>query len=105
MKTNPENVLCEINGRQLGLTPVTVKYVESGLFRIRLTKEGYDIFNGQFRLKKKWFNIVGLDFIGEILPYRIIDQQQVEFSLTPIQRIPHEEFKKKVEEQNNKTPK
>lgn len=100
--TIPENVFCEINGRQLGPSPITVKYVENGVFNIRLSQEGYEILNGKFKLKKKWFNLIGLDFIGEILPYRLIDHQKVEFTLTPIQRISHDEFKKKTDQLNNK---
>ena len=103
--TIPDKVNCEINGRPLGQTPITIKYVENGFFRIRLSKEGYDIFNGQFRLKKKWFNQLGLDFIGEILPKRFLDDQTVEFTMVPITKISHEEFKNKIDEQNSKVSK
>jgi hypothetical protein len=103
IQTKPENVLCEVNGRKLGLTPITVKYVENGLFRIRLSKEGYENYNGQFKLKKKWFNQFALDFIGEILPYRLIDYQNLEFTMAPIQKFTHDEFKKKTDAMNKKT--
>lgn len=95
--------MCEINGRQLGLSPITIKYVENGLFRIRLSKEGYENYNGQFKLKKKWFNQIILDFVGEILPFRLIDHQNLEFTMTPNQVFTHDQFKKKTDSFNKKT--
>lgn len=97
----PDKSLCEVNGRVIGLTPITVKYVENGTFKIHLTKEGYENLNGSFKLKKKWINVIGLDFIGEVLPYRWSDNQMLEFSLTPLQKISHDTFKNEIDKKAN----
>ena len=102
IQTKPDHVLCEINGRQLGFTPIEIKYVENGTFRIHLSKEGYENYEGNFKLKKKWVNIFCLDFIGEISPFHWVDLQHLEFSLKPIQPISHDAFKKQIDEQNKK---
>ena len=101
----PDKSLCEVNGRVLGLTPVTVKYVENGTFKILLTKEGFENLNGSFTLKKKWINVFGLDFIGELLPYRWSDNQSIEFSLVPLQKVSHENFKNDIEIKNRRNAK
>lgn len=97
----PDKSLCEVNGRILGPTPVKVKYVENGTFKILLTKEGFENLNGSFKLKKKWINVVGLDFIGEVLPYRWSDNQMLEFSLIPLQKISHDTFKNEIDKKTN----
>jgi hypothetical protein len=101
INTKPESVLCEVNGREIGLSPVTVNYVDSGYFRIRLSKPGFESYEGQFKLKKRWFNQFTLDFIGEIIPYHWVDNQSLEFTLIPVLNITHDEFKKKMDVLNN----
>ena len=95
--TNPESVLCEVNGREIGISPVTVNYVDNGYFRIRLSKPGCESYEGQFKLKKRWFNQFTLDFVGEIIPYHWVDNQSLEFTLVPALNITHEEFKKQMD--------
>lgn len=97
LKTIPEGAICEVNGRYLGQTPVVVKYVDKGAFRLHLKKEGFQAFNGSFKIKTRWFNVIGLDFIADSLPYTFSDKQTVTFSLHYKDKLTHEQFKEENE--------
>ncbi len=102
IQSKPEKAICEVNGRFLGETPVKITYSENGIFKIRLSKPNFETYNGQFSLTKKWHHYFVLDFIGEAIPYRWTDTQNIEFELISQTKMTPDFFKNKIENRQKK---
>lgn len=81
MDSNPSGANIEVNGKFSGKTPVSISYIETGQFRIRIQKEGFEVIDTKFKVRKKWFNYPVIDFFAEAIPVHWSSKTKVHFEL------------------------
>lgn len=93
--SNPTGAQAEVNGKNVGKTPVSLIYVETGQFRIRLQKNGYEIIDTKFKVKKRWFNYPIIDFFAEAIPIIWSSKKHVNFKFKTKKIQSHKKLRKK----------
>lgn len=85
IRSEPEGVLVQVNGREVGRTPLDWPYEHYGLLRINARLPGYHAVELEHRLKVPWYQRPVLDFFADILwPGTIHDDQYLDLHLNPV---------------------
>jgi hypothetical protein len=104
INTEPEEALIYLNDEEIGLSPVTIEFNWYGDYRIRIEKHGFETLNTHKALVAPAHDYFPLDFIAEVLiPNRIIDSYEWNFSLAPYQAPQREDLINAANDMRNKT--
>ena len=63
--SDPLGARVTLNGKSVGVTPVTVPFVHNQRFEYRLEKSGYRLVAGDVKTPSTWDSVPGLDFVAE----------------------------------------
>ncbi len=86
INTEPTGAVVWLNDEEIGVSPVTVEFNWYGDYKVRISKEGYEMLDTHRKLKGPVYDAVGLDFLVEILwPGRIVNEYEWSFELEPYQ--------------------
>ena len=86
INTEPTGAVVWLNDEEIGVSPVTVEFNWYGDYKVRISKEGYELLDTHRKLKGPVYDAVGLDFFAEILwPGRIVDEYEWSFRLAEYQ--------------------
>ena len=84
INTEPAGALISLNDEEIGISPVTVDFNWYGDYKIRASKEGYEILETHQKLTAPLHDQFPFDFFAEILwPDTIADEYEWTFKLNP----------------------
>ncbi len=66
--STPSGAMVHLNDQELGLTPVTTKFLFYGTYDLRLKKEGYKHYWKPQKAVAPWWEAPGPDLIAELIP-------------------------------------
>lgn len=93
VRTNPPGALVYVDNQQIGATPCSVDFTYYGTREIRMVKPGYETLTVNQPIPSPWYQKPGIDFVSEnLVPFRIRDNREVAFTLTPQRIVPTEEI-------------
>ncbi len=81
VKSDPPGALVELNGREVGRTPMTREFLWYGDYDVALRLEGYQTVKTHARVYAPWWQWVPLDFFTSMLP--VTDEHRLIYTLTP----------------------
>jgi len=85
--SNPAGARVLVDGRDIGLTPVSMDYTYYGTRQITLIKDGYETRTIMQPMQKPWYQYFPLEFISDnFLPFKVTNRHFFEYDL---QRTPH----------------
>ncbi len=85
--SQPSDAQVMLNGRSAGNTPLTLKFIHHGIYRIELRKPGYLPILDGLRIRRKLYEYIPLDILFDVAwPGTIRDQREAHYKL---RKIPH----------------
>jgi PEGA domain len=85
--SQPSGAQVMLNGRSAGNTPLTLKFIHHGIYRIELRKPGYLPILDGLRIRRKLYEYIPLDILFDVAwPGTIRDQRKAHYKL---RKIPH----------------
>lgn len=86
--SNPPGAVVYVDNQEVGVTPVSTKFIYYGTREIRLVRDGYETLSVAKTFYPPWYEYPGIDFVSENLwPQEIHDERMVSFDLLPKQVI------------------
>lgn len=93
INTEPPGALVFLNDEEIGISPVTVDFNWYGDYKIRASKQGYEILETHQKLTAPAHDQFPLDFFAEVLwPDTIVNEYEWTFKLTPYSPPEREEL-------------
>ena len=84
IRSNPSKARVFLDEKEIGDTPLTVRFHFYRTSHIRLVKDGFVTHRGEVELSAPWYEWFPLDFFSEILvPFTIHDRHQYVAALEP----------------------
>jgi hypothetical protein len=83
VESNPPGALVELNGQEMGRTPVTRHFTWYGVYDVTLRLENYQTLKTTAKVIAPIYQWVPLDLISELLPIPLKDHHVVKYTLTP----------------------
>ena len=81
--SDPSGALVYLNDREVGRTPVDVDFVHYGTYDVRLVREGSEALLTFGRAEPPLWDVVGLDFLAEVLPVKLESRIEWHYVLEP----------------------
>src|SRR5262245_33218461 len=81
--SDPPGALVWLNDREVGRTPVDVKFDYYGTYDVRLEREGSEPLMTSGKADAPWWEFVGIDLIAEALPFRFHSHIKWNYVLEP----------------------
>lgn len=86
LTSDPVGARAIVNGKDVGVTPVTIPFVHNQRFEYRLEKDGYRSVSDYVTTPSTWDSVPGPDFFAEnVYPGRIRRQT---VRVVPMERLP-----------------
>jgi len=80
----PVNALVDINGEEVGISPVSVNYEYYGDRRVTIQAEGFQTIRTVMPLRAPWWDNVVTGFFSEnVVPYTLRDERAFTYQLAP----------------------
>jgi PEGA domain-containing protein len=83
VNTNPKGALVELNGQELGRTPVTKHFTWYGTYEVILRADGYQTQKTTASVIAPWYQWVPFDIVFQLLPIPLKDHHVVKYDLIP----------------------
>jgi hypothetical protein len=87
VQSDPPDALVELNGQEMGRTPVTQHFTWYGTYDVILRRENYQTLKTTAKVIAPLYQWVPLDLISELLPIPLKDHHVVHYTLTPVQIV------------------
>lgn len=84
--SDPIGAHVTVNGKDVGVTPVTIPFIHNQRFEYRIEKDGYRSVTGDVTTPSTWDSRPGPDFFAENLPGHIRRQTVRHVALDPLPR-------------------
>lgn len=81
--SNPTGALVWLNDREVGRTPVDVDFVHYGTYDVRLVLDGHESQLTSGDAKVPLWDVVGFDFVAEVLPVQFESEVEWHYELEP----------------------
>lgn len=81
--STPPGALLTLNGREVGRTPVRVRFTFDGVYDVRLRLAGYESVQGKGTTDMPVWDFVGADLVAEMVPADIHRLERWHFELVP----------------------
>ena len=81
--SDPSGAVVYLNDREVGRTPVGVDFVHYGTYDVRLVREGSEALLTFGRAEPPLWDVVGLDFLAEVLPVKLESRIEWHYVLEP----------------------
>lgn len=96
--SEPAGALVEVNGRPIGVTPVTFSFTFYGDYEVVLRKEGYETLFTSVDIKPPVYQYPGIDFFVEMAPGYYHDKRGEVFRLVKKQTPSEVDLLKRADE-------
>jgi PEGA domain-containing protein len=83
VQTDPPGALVYLNDQEIGRTPLQHDFTWYGKYDISLRMDGYKTQRTIAKLHPPLYQIPPFDLIAEMLPFRIVDQQSLSYTMEP----------------------
>lgn len=84
VRSQPEGAFVQIDGQQIGYTPVSVPFTYYGTRDIQLEKDGFKTVKVQQRVRPPWYARFPVSFFSEnFSPREIHDERLLDFQMEP----------------------
>jgi PEGA domain-containing protein len=91
IRSNPPGALVQVDGEEVGHTPVAIDYTYYGTREITLQLAGYKTLTTQVKLATPWYQVFPLEFVTDNFALtKINDRREVSYTLAPEQLEPRE---------------
>ena len=92
IRTNPPEALVEVDGKQLGLSPVSMDFTYYGTREIKISKPGFETMTLQQPVLRPWHQTIPADFVSNhFLGRHITDRHDYVYQLQEQQTPLNEE--------------
>ena len=81
--SDPGGALVWLNDREIGRTPVDVEFVHYGTYDVRLRLDGYEPLLTTGKANPPLWDVVGPDFVAELLPLELHSEIHWHYELEP----------------------
>ena len=83
MTSNPSGALVYLNGEEIGRTPLKREFLWYGKYDVTVSKPGYEAVKTTQFVAPPVYQIVPLDLFAELLPVKLKDEKQYNYTLLP----------------------
>jgi hypothetical protein len=83
VQTNPSGALVELNGQEMGRTPVSRDFTWYGVYEITVRHDEYQTIHTSAWVIAPIYEWIPLDLISELLPIPLKDHHTLSYDLTP----------------------
>jgi hypothetical protein len=84
VRTDPPGARVWVNGVDRGTTPLRLRYVRDGRFRVRIEKPGYETVADEVTTRTRLDAVPGPDFFAENGPGRRVRETTADYRLVPL---------------------
>ena len=89
VRTDPPGAQVVVGGEEIGFSPASFDITWYGTEEVTLLKDGYEIETQFVKIRRPWYQVPPLDFVTDnFLPFRVKDQHDFTFPLTPRTLVP-----------------
>ena len=81
VRSDPPGAIVQLNGVEVGRTPMTRDFTWYGTYDVVLRKEGYETLKTRGKVIAPWWQWVPIDFFAEMLPLH--DQRELAYTMKP----------------------
>ena len=81
VNTDPDGAIIYLNDQEIGRTPLTHDFQQYGNYQLEVRKEGYQTVKGSQEMEEPWWQLIPLDLVTELLPYRFQDRREYHYSM------------------------
>lgn len=97
--TNVPGAQIYVDGKPIGPSPADAWYTYPGCYEFKAVAPGHEPLIQTVKLKPKWYDYPGLDFVAEVLwPFRIEDVREIRLDLEPTRPIQTDQLLSSAEE-------
>jgi len=83
VQTNPPGALVQLNGQEMGRTPLSRDFTWYGVYEITVRRDGYQTIHTSAKVIAPIYEWIPLDLISELLPIPLKDHHILSYDLTP----------------------
>jgi hypothetical protein len=83
VQSNPGGALVELNGQEMGRTPVSRDFTWYGVYDVTLRLDGYQTLKTGAKVYAPIYEWIPLDLVTELLPFPFKDHHTLNFDLVP----------------------
>ena len=83
VQSNPPGALVELNGQEMGRTPVTRDFTWYGVYDITLRLEDYQTLKTAAKVYPPIYQWIPFDLVTDLLPFTVTDHHRLSYALTP----------------------
>jgi hypothetical protein len=84
--STPPGALVTYNDNEIGRTPLEKSFTYYGTFDAQVRLEGYETIKTGTPVIAPWWQWLGPDLIAELLPIRLVDRHEVQYTLKPLSK-------------------
>jgi hypothetical protein len=85
IRTEPPGAIVEVNGRRLGLSPVSMDFTYYGVNDIQVSMPGYETMRVEQPVRAPWYQVFPLDLVSDnFLPFRLTNRHDFTYRLVPL---------------------
>lgn len=89
VETNVPGAQVYVNNAPVGPSPADARWDYPGKYEFRVVSQGFEPLTKIERVKPRWYDYPGIDFLVETLwPFHIEDVRRYHFDLVPATKIP-----------------
>ena len=93
VRSDPPGALVMFEGREVGVTPVSVDFTYYGTREMTLVKDGYETLTVMQAVNTPAHQYFPIDFVSDnLLPFRVRDRHEFSFKLEPKTLLPDNEL-------------
>lgn len=82
IRSDPPGALVEVDGKRIGVTPVSMDFTYYGTREFTLSAPGYETLTVQQPIPTPYYQIFPVDFVSNhFLPFRVTDRHDFTYSL------------------------
>ncbi len=81
--SDPAGGLVELNGQEMGRTPVSRNFTWYGVYDVTIRRSGYETLKTTAKVYAPFYEWIPLDLFAEILPIPLKDHHVISYELAP----------------------
>ncbi|SFJ10915.1 PEGA domain-containing protein [Planctomicrobium piriforme] len=84
VRSDPPGALVEVDGKRIGVTPVSMDFTYYGTREFTLSYPGYETLTVQQPVRRPFYQYIPIDFFSNhFLPFRVTDRHDFSYTLQP----------------------
>jgi hypothetical protein len=84
--STPPGALVTYNDIEIGRTPLEKTFTYYGVFDAQIRLDGYETIKTGTPVIAPWWQWLGPDLVAELLPMRLVDHHEVNYTLKPLSK-------------------